>query len=268
MSRFKTIELSNPEHESGNLRQITVKSPALKGRGDITVFVPPGMGKAGLPLVLLLHGVYGSHWAWTGLGGVHQSALALMEARKLSPMVIAMPSDGLWGDGSAYVPHHGQDFEKWIMEDVVDVCRECIPQAGPAGPLFISGLSMGGYGALRLGSKHPQRFKAVSAHSSVTDLAFMDDFATEGHMDRVKMAPGEEGSVLKLCIANRKVLPPLRFDCGREDGLLENNRDLHKGLLGAGIAHQYEEFPGGHEWGYWREHVKDSLLFFEENLKP
>lgn len=266
MSRFKTIELSKPEFESENLRQITVKSPALKGRGDITLFVPPGTQNSKLPLVLLLHGVYGSHWAWTGLGGVHKTALALMESRKLSPMVIAMPSDGLWGDGSAYMPHPGTDFEKWILEDVVDVSRECIPQAGTDSPLFISGLSMGGYGALRLGAKYPRRFKAISAHSSVTDLAFMEQFSTEGGMDLVKALPGEEGSVLKLCIRNKKDLPPLRFDCGLQDGLLDNNRALHKGLLAAGIAHQYEEFAGGHEWVYWRDHVKDSLLFFEENL--
>ncbi len=46
------------------------------------------------------------------------------------------------------------------------------------------------------------------------------------------------------------------------DPLLEANRALHDGLTRAGVAHVYEEFPGGHEWGYWETDLADTLRFF------
>ena len=56
---FRTIEISDLQFECNNLRFITVKTANLKGRGDICVFVPPGNDSARIPLVILLHGVYG-----------------------------------------------------------------------------------------------------------------------------------------------------------------------------------------------------------------
>jgi hypothetical protein len=71
MKEFNTIEISNPRFENDFLRYITVKSEHLKGRGDICVFVPPGIEDlSSCPLVILLHGVYGSSWSWALSGGV------------------------------------------------------------------------------------------------------------------------------------------------------------------------------------------------------
>jgi putative tributyrin esterase len=60
---------------------------------------------------------------------------------------------------------------------------------------------------------------------------------------------------------NRIALPPIRFDCGTEDSLLDGNRALHAALLRARIAHDYEEHRGGHDWAYWQEHVRSTLRF-------
>jgi enterochelin esterase-like enzyme len=260
VSRFKTFEISDPQFESDHLRQITVKSPALNGRGDITVFVPPGAFLKNLPLVILLHGVNGSHWAWTHKGGAHKAALNLIQSGKIRPMILAMPSDGLWGDGSGYLPHHHLDFESWIMDDVPEAVYEGIPQSGKSAPLFIVGLSMGGYGALRLGAKYPKRFAAFAGHSSITALNQMRGFVEE------MPGPGED-SVLELMLKNRASLPPFRFDCGLEDDLLSNNRALSQSLKSEKIPHFYGEFPGGHSWNYWQNHINDSLIFFDSNLK-
>src|SRR3984885_9865529 len=119
MPRFKTLEISDPRYENNNLRFITVKTLNLKGRGDICVYVPPGTGSAEtLPVVILLHGVYGSAWSWPYSAGVHLVANELMQKGELPRMIIAMPSDGLWGDGSAFIPLDNYNFEKWIAEDV------------------------------------------------------------------------------------------------------------------------------------------------------
>ena len=126
MSSFFTVELSDPRFESDNLRLIAVKSPALKKRADISVFVPDVPVSEIKGIVILLHGVYGSHWAWTLKGGVHKTAQRLIKEDKIPPMLLVMPSDGLFADGSGYVPHVSEDYEKWIVEDVINVVKEAL----------------------------------------------------------------------------------------------------------------------------------------------
>ncbi|MEL7162141.1 MAG: alpha/beta hydrolase-fold protein, partial [Bacteroidota bacterium] len=172
-SRFRTTELSDPRFEAPNRRTLTVHSTNLRGRGDICLYVPEAPGE-NLPLVILLHGVYGSAWVWNLKGGASATTHRLIETEETPPVVVAMPSDGLWEDGSGYLPHHARDFEAWIVEDVIAAVRENIVGVGEASPVFIAGLSMGGYGALRLGAKYPEVFAGFSGHSSITKL---DDFA-------------------------------------------------------------------------------------------
>ncbi len=265
---FSTTELSPPSFDPTGLRMITVHSKHLRGRGDISVFVPPGNEtRTNLPLVLLLHGVYASHWAWAAYTHVHRIAAAMIERGEILPMILVMPSDGLWGDGSGYLPHPDRDYEQWIVADVPAALRELIPQAATHTQRCIAGLSMGGYGALRLGGKYPHLFAAISGHSSITDRAQLKSFLTAGSESAYDALGAEDESVLRYLLANRDALPPLRFDCGLEDPLLPHNRQLHAALLAEGIPHVYEEFPGGHTWAYWGEQVVRTLRFFDEAMR-
>lgn len=259
---FRTFEISEPRFESAGLRHVTVKSASLRGRGDITLWVPPDREPVGM--VLLLHGVYGSHWAWALKGGAHRTADRMVSLGEIPPLVLAMPSDGLWGDGSGYVPHAEQDFERWIVDDVPAAVRRAVPALGERAPRFITGLSMGGYGALRLACRYPDRFVAASGHSSITRFEQLAMFVEEPL--EAYGTGSEPRDVLETALANRDRLPRLRFDCGTEDLLIEPNRDLHRALEAAGIAHVYEEFSGGHEWSYWETHLVETLRFFGRAL--
>ena len=262
--RFRTVELSDPALESGGLRMMTVKSGALRRRGDVTLWVP-GRVTEGMPLVVLLHGVYGSHWAWALKGAAHVTAAALMEAGEIPPMVLAMPSDGLWGDGSGYVRHaSGEDYESWVLDDVPAAVGMAVPEVTGGSALFLAGLSMGGYGALRLAARSGGRVRAASGHSSVTDFRRLSVFVEEA-LEGCGVPEGES-ALIDLMKRHRGELPPVRFDCGTEDPLLEDNRALRAALVAEGIPHEYEESPGGHEWAYWRARVADSLRFFAAAL--
>ncbi|WP_273446670.1 alpha/beta hydrolase [Neolewinella agarilytica] len=259
MKRFRTTELSDPRFEADGLRFITVKTRHLRGRGDICVFVPSGYGRTDLPVVTLLHGVYGSCWCWALKGGAHRTAARMIAAGEIPPFVLAMPSDGLWGDGSGYLPHHGRDFGRWICEDVIDAVRLLVPEAKNSRENYLGGLSMGGYGTLRLAGEYPAVYQAASAHSSITRLEEMARFVEEPVSDYRETDTIED--VIDL-FRNEQNLPRLRFDCGIEDELVSGNRLLHQQLTEARIDHVYEEFSGGHEWSYWEEHLVDSLRFF------
>lgn len=266
MKKFRTVEISDPRFENNHLRFITLKSVHLQGRGDICVFVPPGIdpGKS-YPAVILLHGVYGSAWSWSHKTGVHVQALEMMQQGQLPAMIIAMPSDGLWGDGSAYLPHNNRNFERWIAEDVPEVLKQYIGGITTNSPFFISGLSMGGFGALRIGIKYWNTFDAVSGHSSITSLPQMKLFVEEG-LENYSQPDNTDEDVFQTIIRYRENLPPIYFDCGDADQLIDYNRELHNRLKKENIKHIYKEYPGGHEWAYWEKYIKESLLFFASQL--
>ncbi len=263
MIEFRTIEISDPALMEPGVSFVTVKSTALQRRADLSIFVPTDVAVEKLPLVILLHGVYGSHWAWMFKGGAHRVLTRLMKEEGLPPMMLAMPSDGLWGDGSGYLRHRDADYTKWITEEV-PVAAALVDARVKDAPRFIAGLSMGGYGAMRLGALQADQFRAISAHSSITDFSQLAQFVEEP-LTKYDLTEEHPLSVIECFKQNAHRLPPLRFDCGTSDLLIEPNRELHRLLEGAGIAHVYEEFTGGHEWPYWSKHLADTLRFFAKH---
>ena len=263
---FRTVELSDPAYEHEGLRFLTVKSPSLGRRGDCVVWapalpktVPSERSESIGTLLILLHGVYGSAWVWPLKAGVHRTAQRMVERGEICPLVIAAPSDSLLGDGSGYISHPGCDVERWIVEEVPAIARLAVPRLRPDARVAIAGLSMGGFGALRLGAKYAEHFHAIAAHSAITEIAEMREFVEEPLQNFLSTAPPEELTALHWLRKQRNTLPSLRFDCGLADSLLAGNRALHQALLAADIPHLYEEFAGGHEWPYWTEHVASTL---------
>jgi len=261
----RTIEISDPDLECEGVRFLTTYSPALKGRGDLSIFTPAGIDAAvSAPIVLLLHGVYGSHWAWFFKGAAHRTAADLISSGRIRPMLLVAPSDGLYQDGSGYLSHSDRDYETWITTDVLACVRDTFPYVDRDSSVFIVGLSMGGYGSLRIGAKHPDLFRGISAHSAITNIDEMESFVFEP-FPADQIHPGEM-DLLYWMERNRSILPPLHFDCGINDPLIEGNRHLHNELQQRGIPHQYCEVEGGHTWQYWRSQLVASLLFFEATL--
>ncbi len=239
---------------------MTAKSAALGQRADVTFYAPAAARAGGdAPIVILLHGARGSHWAWAFKGGAHQRLEALIDAGRMAPMVLVMPSDGLWGDGSGFVPHGSQDFERWIVEEVPQLAMTVSPACSARSPVFLCGLSMGGYAALRLAGKFPDRFAGASAHSAITADDQFDPVIAESRNDW-SHAPEDRSVVAALTLTPRPA--PIRFDCGLDDPLLPANLRLHAELEALGVAHRFEVRPGGHDWTYWSEAIDQSLLFF------
>ena len=260
MSRFRNANVSEPVNATG-VRFATLYSPALGRRADMTLCVPE-TGDDELPLLILLHGVYGSHWNWWACGHAPQIAAEMTRAGTMRPFAIAMPSDGLWGEGSGYVAHRDFDAEAWIVEDVPGFVGEVLPRVR-TDRFYLSGLSMGAYGALRLGMKHAAKVKGISAHSAVTRIQNLQAFVQEP-MEEYLSGGEANAEILHWASLNRAALPPLRFDCGLDDSLLEDNRALHRALVDLNVPHTYEEHSGGHTWEYWQEQVRSTFRFVAE----
>ncbi|MCB0708851.1 MAG: hypothetical protein KDC15_05620 [Chitinophagaceae bacterium] len=260
MKKFRTTEVSNPKYNAEGLSFITVKSKNLNGRGDIVISKPAG-SKQDIPVIIFLHGVYGSAWSWPLCSGVHMQVKKMQQKKVLPPFLLVFPSDGLWGDGSGYVPHDGYDFEKWIAEDVPEIIMQNVNGVTKKSKFFITGLSMGGFGAMKIGAKYNRLFTAFSGHSSITNLQQMKLFTEEG-LQHYLQENEIDNDVFKTILANKNKIRPFRFDCGMSDLLYNDNLQLGQQLIAADIPHIFEDFKGGHEWAYWEKHIMRSIRFF------
>ena len=102
---------------------------------------------------------------------------------------------------------------------------------------------------------------AISAHSAVTDISTHRQIGLRTpEIHRLRTDPTH--TVMYWAKQHKGQLPPLRFDCGTEDYMLDENRQLHGALEAEKIAHTYQEVPGGHTWEYWEQHIEDTLRFF------
>jgi len=89
----------------------------------------------------------------------------------------------------------------------------------------------------------------------------MEQFVEEPMAEYQRFANNPD--IIDIMRLHKKELPPLRFDCGIDDDLIDANRKLHRQLKEEGIAHNYQEFSGGHAWPYWEKHLVETLMFFD-----
>jgi len=264
--RFKHLSVSDPVYETDGVRHVTIFSASLDRRGDISLWMPRNASNLrSIPLVVLLHGVYGSHWSWFKQGGAHQIAREMISKDELPPIAIACPSDGLYGEGSGYLSLPHADVERWIGEIPTIVC-EIAQCCDAASPIFLAGLSMGGYGALRLGMKYPHQYAGVSAHSAITAPEQFRNFFEPADANALLSISKDDWQLLYWANRHRYDLPPLRFDCGIDDSLLPENEALHSSLLAMRITHNFEILSGRHDWSYWNTNIRRSYNFFADHL--
>jgi S-formylglutathione hydrolase FrmB len=152
---------------------------------------------------------------------------------------------------------------------------EYIESNFPAAPARESrgqcGFSMGGYGAMLYGLKHPDRFAAVSTHcgSFVFGHEYRKDRPGRAQFMKAVAPPGGEYDLFRLADELHSLsvsAPVIRMDIGRNDRLLEQNRRFHAHLNKNGITHSYMENSGSHQWSYVDQHLSESLEFFSESL--
>jgi putative tributyrin esterase len=164
----------------------------------------------------------------------------------------------------------GPAYERSLLDDVIGFVDRTFHTIPEREGRVIGGLSMGGYGAIKLALKYPQLFCSAVAHSAALDVRWrIERPESSAEMRRIfGPAPGggpNDPYALAATI-DRTRLPALRLDCGREDGLLEENRAFHRHLEQLGIPHEYAEFPGAHTWDYWDHHVQEAIAFHRRAL--
>ncbi len=222
---------------------------------SFTAIVPDN--KTGpFPVFYLLHGLSDDHTAWTRRTSLERYVSDL-------PLIVVMPNGerGFYTDAKE---RPKAEFETNLVQDNIGFVDRTF-QTNPTreGPV-IAGLSMGGYGSLKLALKHPDLFCAAVSHSGAVEIGKRD--FTDNSEWRPIFGAQPKGGPDDLFALAEKLDPAhpvaLRIDCGVDDFLIESNRAFDAHLTKLGIAHEYAEHPGQHDWNYWNRHILDTLKFF------
>jgi S-formylglutathione hydrolase FrmB len=238
-------------------------SPALGKQMACNVIVPERADlKRPFAVFYLLHGLSDNHTIWHRRTSIERYVEGL-------PLVVVMPDGGR----SFYV--NSKDGQKWgdsIVNDLVGLIDRTFPTRAERGGRAIGGLSMGGYGAVRLALGHPDKFASANSHSGALAFAHKPIVPNNPQAQEFARIVGENpvgGPNDLFTLAqhiDKEHLPKLRIDCGTEDFLLQDNRDFHKHLEDLKLPHEYQEFPGAHNWEYWDNHVREAIAFHRKNL--
>lgn len=224
--------------------------------------IVPEFGKPPYPVFYLLHGLSDDYTIW------HRRTRIEWYVRSL-PLIVVMPD----GFRSFYTDNdEGPEYGRYLVEDVMGFAERTFPIDARRAKRCIGGLSMGGYGSMRLALAHPELFVSANSHSGA-----LWNFNTGLPRDRLALLKpiygrkpqGTAHDLFALASKHKRAgtkLPALRIDCGLDDHLIKHNRDFHAHLEKLKVPHEYAEFPGIHEWDYWDDHVREALQFHAEAL--
>jgi S-formylglutathione hydrolase FrmB len=235
----------------------SVASAALGRTMKYRVLLPDDYLQSGTRYraLYLLHGLTGDYMDWSTRADLARVARGV-------PLVIVMPDgENAWYTNAA---DKGPRFEDYIADDLVKDVESKYRVIRSRYGRAIAGLSMGGYGALKIGLKRPERFAAAGGFSSalgVTDPKFADQLTS--FRDQLNKIYGPAGSETRtandiLLIAGKarvETAPSLYVDCGTADGLLDESRQLVAILQKRGFKYEYHEVPGAHTWDYWNRRI-------------
>jgi S-formylglutathione hydrolase FrmB len=233
------------------------------GKQTAANVILPEVGSGPYPVMYLLHGLSDDYTIWLRRTSIERYVVN-------TPLIVVMP-DG--GRGFYTDAREGFAYGTALGVELVDRIDRTFPTKATRDGRCLTGLSMGGYGAVKLVLAHPDRFASAVSHSGALAWSHREtnrDGTPIGPEWRRILGenfvggPNDLFALVENVTAEQR--PALRIDCGTEDFLIEDNRDFHAHLEKAGIPHDYEEFPGAHNWDYWDVHVQEALAFHKNAL--
>ncbi len=216
-----------------------------------------GSGK--LPVLYLLHGLSADHTDWIRHSFIERYA-------EDKGIVVVMPSVGR----SYYTDmKYGSPYFTFLGEELPKIVRALFPISERREDTFVAGMSMGGYGALKLALSFPQRYAAAASLSGGLDIVSRMNGANNfqpneliaifGDVAELKGSTNDLFYLLDTLKAYNGDKPMLYQSCGTEDFLYDNNQTFRKYALDLGIEVTYDEGPGEHDWDYWDPQIQRVL---------
>lgn len=237
---------------------------------EMDVILPDHSDEETYPTLYLVHGMSSDHTSW-------QRKTSIERYAQEHGFAVVMPAVHLgWYTNMAV----GKNYCTYISEEVPRFCHTMFPKMSRRREdTFAAGLSMGGYGALKLGICAPESFRAVAALSGAVEIVSdchnqikkYEGLGLSSEIWRDVFGPTEqlEGSENDLTFRARELAktnlpkPSIYIWCGTEDdAIYEGNVLMGKRLSQMGYEVWYEDSPGDHQWKYWDEKIQLALDWF------
>ena len=262
-----------PSLASGRVECNTVPSKILAASVPYCIVLPASFDAdktRHFPILYELHGL-GDNEQFLVHSGLWNLVEDLWESGKLKEFLIATPAGG----ASFYI--NSKDgkarYEDFLLREFFPYLEKRYRVSPGRANRGISGVSMGGYGALHLAFHHPQLFSAVSAHSAAL-IEKLPAFVSAPQSSRARVLGGVFGippdaafwdAHSPLVLADSANLSGMKiyFDCGDQDdfGFEAGAAALDKILTARKIPHEFHIYPGRHDPGYFAAHIPASLAF-------
>ena len=220
--------------------------------------------KTRFPVVYLLHGYGGNYATWV------QSFKDVASQVDLYGFIAI----GVDGNTSSWYFDSPIDssfkYETYITTELIPFIDLKYKTIVSPNARAITGLSMGGHGALYLSFKHQDIFGAAGSMSGGVDIRpFSEKWDVKKRLGSIEDFPEnwEKNTIINMLdlVQNNKL--KLIIDCGVDDFFIDVNRNLHNNMLSSKINHDYIERPGKHNTEYWENALKFQLLFFHNFFK-
>ncbi len=254
---------------------LQVASTAMSKTYKAAVVLPNSYAKSksAFPVMYLLHGAYGHFSDW--LKNTPNKKLVQSLADQYN-IIIVMPEGETFSFYLDSPVNKGSQFETFITQEVIQKVDKTYRTISNRTGRVITGLSMGGHGALYLSAKHPDLFCAAGSMSGAVDMSTMLNRESSAQVVKL-MQPvfgdKSDNSEMYAQYAVMGMLDKLKanklaliIDCGVDDFLIEPNRELHRRLVYNKVDHDYTERPGAHTWEYWENSLPYHVLFFNKIL--
>ncbi|MET0634604.1 MAG: alpha/beta hydrolase-fold protein [Chitinophagaceae bacterium] len=260
------------------IEEAVVRGKILPHPVRYTVYLPAdyNTSEKTYPVVYLLHGLSDDNTGWLQFGQIDRLADKAIEDGTIPPMIIIMPD----ADSTFYIDSDDgkEKFEDFFVKEFMPAVEKTYRIKSNRQYRGVAGLSMGGYGTLVYGLKHPELFQAVAGLSSAVwndqsfssmpqqwyDPIFGPIFG-KGLSGTARLnKTWNDNSILKLIeVKSAGDLKKVRYwiDCGDDDFLAKGNSQLHIALLDKEVPHEYRVRDGAHTWEYWRSGIIPALQF-------
>jgi S-formylglutathione hydrolase FrmB len=276
VSLFASLLFGSMARAAGRAECRSLPSKILARAVAYCVLLPPSYDEEKarrFPALYFLHGLGENEQALLNSGGWNLIQ-DLWEQKKIHEFVVAAPD----GDRTFYI--NSSDgrvrYEDFLIREFLPAIERRYRIRADRRDRGITGISMGGYGSLRLALRYPALFGSATAHSAALIERLpraMLDAPEEKALARI--LGGAFGTPFDPAVWDRNnpftlvknganpAGMKIYFDCGTEDdfGFYKGAQAFHELLASRGIAHEFHLDPGGHSWSYFAQHFPASLEF-------
>ena len=230
----------------------TFRSALLTNDTNLNIILPDKRFQP--PKVMyLLHGYQQHFGSW-----LNQSSVARYAAGK--NLAIVMPDGGrsFYTDMTT-----GENYYSYIVKELPRFLKAQLGLEPDREDMAVAGLSMGGYGALKIGMNNPDMFSMIGAFSPACDIVKIakdNPLLSRAICGDMELKDSEHDLFhLAEALKNSDNAPKIFHYCGDNDFLLKENHRFRDHALSLGLKYSYTEEPGSHEWDMWDKWVKDFI---------